>query len=182
MMTLFVFVGSGRYSVPRHISLASRIRICARFPRQARRAALASLIRFVTNSEVCHVAIGCNGVVLETGPRGTLFWPFWIYAMNRSLVGVFGIEVEKLPPIELVMLPPTPVLPSLLRLLTFGLWPADDCVCVVSRLLRQAGVAVPPRIVTPKALVAWLKSQGFTYGSFEEDSRVNPGAAPRDLG
>jgi len=181
MRTIFVFVGSGRYSVPREIGIVKRLRITLRFPSRVRRCLLAAIVRFTTRSEIAHVAFGCDGVVLETGGLGSRFWPLLAYsALNQSLLGVFELRVPVIPVLDKISLPPTRIFPSLLRLVTRGRTRADDCVCVVVRLLRVSGVLVPSAIVTPKSLVAWLHAQGYRHAAFATDKQARATDALRD--
>ena len=116
-------------------------------------------------SRIIHCAFGdsANGVVINPGlDDGNTLWALRAYAMvypridGAITVHVQGhIDLERYP-----LRKPRRAWPTILRWLTMGLTPADNCVTLVADCLRQGGMTVPRRIQTPQALHDWLLQHG----------------------
>lgn len=110
-----------------------------------------------------HCAVTINGVVLDPQINGDRFWPATAYILRYpGLTEVFRVPAPCSVNLDTVAdLRPKNILPSLLRRLTFGLWPAPrDCVQTVRRVLSRAGIPTP-NLTTPRQLRDWLAAQRF---------------------
>lgn len=111
-------------------------------------------------SSLCHVAWGdtANGVVINPGFEGNTLWPLRFFAMAYPNIDCC-ITVQVQGHIDLDQYPlrePRRSWPTIIRWLLMGCTPADNCVTLVSDILRQGGVNVPKRLQTPIALHDWL--------------------------
>lgn len=127
-------------------------------------------IRVATWWDVSHVCVSDGRTVLDPSPVGDRF-----IEERRFVFGYpglrYGYEVRAQRPIRLhdhKPRPRPPFLVSVLRWLTLGLLPANDCVSVVCRHLRDAGVAIPATVTTPKALFVALHRFGGTLVRFPD--------------
>jgi len=121
--------------------------------------ALARLITTLTRSDLVHVAIGFGGTVLDPAFRGNRLWPAAaFFSRYPGLVSVLWVTLDR--PLDFRGVPlarPKPAFPTFVRWCSGGRTPAPhDCVQTVARLLREAGVPVPPRITSPRRLREWL--------------------------
>jgi hypothetical protein len=116
-------------------------------------------VRLLTRSELAHVAIGDGEVVLDPGIRGERAWSQIVFErffptldsrISVPISGQFDLADYEMDP------RPKPAWPSWRRWVTRGRTPSRDCVAVVSDLLRQAGIDVPPRLTTPIELFLHL--------------------------
>lgn len=128
------------------------------------------LIRLLGRSEWVHVSIGHGLVVLDPALGGNSFWTLYDYAYRYpTLVWGYTVPVDndpRLPDEEESPPRRKRILPTLLRWATGGLWPTNDCVQVVCRRLRAAGVHPPRRTTTPAQLWDWLRSEGYELTYF----------------
>lgn len=131
--------------------IASRYRMARRFPRKTWYWLLTRAIQRFGGSDLCHVAIGYGGAVLDPSIQGNRYWPRRTFIETFPGL-VYAVEVPLATPIDLdAVLPgrPKPVIPTLLRWWTGGRWQTDDCVCTVVNLLRAGGVAIDPKTYRP---------------------------------
>lgn len=127
------------------------------------------VIEAVTGSPVSHVAIGDCHVVLDPTLEGNRFHPFAGYVVSDRPI-LWAVEVPVTRPPHWAPhkagrhLRPPPTLPTVLRWASRGLIPARNCVTEVVACLRNCGVPVPPRMVSPQQLFDWLRAEGYyTY-------------------
>jgi hypothetical protein len=123
------------------------------------------LTSLLTRSPISHTAIGFENQVLDPSIGGNLYWPLSAFVLGyKGLSWVFSVPVP-LPPrlLDFVESPrrPKPILPTLIRWVSRGLFPTRDCVQVVCRCLRDAGLPVPNRMTTPAQLFDWLRGEGY---------------------
>lgn len=117
----------------------------------------------LTGSRLVHVCVGTDSVVLEPSWTGDKFWPFvpFVYKFP-SLTWAVLIPTNNAPQFKQVpRRSRRSAWPTLARFATLGLTNADDCVTSTTGVLASAGVTVPRTVVSPKQLLAWLRSQGF---------------------
>lgn len=139
--------------------LSRRFAITRRRPRWVWYWSLAAMTRTLSRSSLAHVAIGDDDVVLDPALQGDRVWPrlafeqhFPTLAARFTLPAAQGFAIHD----RHVDLRRKRVVPSLARLASRGRWPAHNCVSEVINVLREAGVAVPPRTVSPIQLYAHL--------------------------
>ena len=131
---------------------------------------LAWLVSAMSRSRLAHVAIGYDGVVLDPDVAGNRFWPEFSFTdkfPGDRLIGWFTVPITR--PIDVDRVPfniPKRALPAFIRALSRGRvrLGSQDCVCVVSDMLREGGIDVPSNIVMPQGLFDWLERCGFPYG------------------
>lgn len=122
-------------------------------------------IKRLTRSDVVHVAVGDHDVVINPTLVRNQVWPRLIYEEKaHGLHSVVVIHVEHMAGLEQFedgkKRGPWP---SLFRWLTFGLTPADNCVTVTLRTLRESAVPAPRRIVSAQQLLDWLRKEGYDF-------------------
>ena len=121
--------------------------------------------RFLTATPFAHCVVSHDGVVLDPSLKGNRFWPVIQYVLRHpGLTHGYRVPASadpKLDDFEGVEYDAPPVVPTLLRWLTRGFWPANDCVATTTTCLRRAGVSVPTWIVTPRQLSDWLWHRGY---------------------
>lgn len=161
----FVFFSTGTMGKPLSMPFRRWVRL-VRFDRSAGwKYALGWFIRFVTRFPSSHVAVGYAGATLDPTFAGNYFYPMDAYAIwYKGLIGIFEVPIAF--PIDLERFPVgrhKQVIPTVIRWLTFGNWPTEDCVQVVAECLRQGGVRVPDRILSPRQLFMWLMKKGYHY-------------------
>ncbi len=126
------------------------------------------VVSVATRSRLTHVALGVemgdDSAVLECRVWSDRFVAETAYVMHvENLDRVFVIDAPGSAGLQDYRRRwyPRPLLPTVLRWVTGGRTPANDCVTVTSRLLRKAGVDVPPRITSPHELRIWLDGQRY---------------------
>jgi len=116
-----------------------------------------------TGWENTHVCIGDGEVVLDSLDRGDRFWPQTVFEAKYPIARIaVDIDVEFDPQLEAVgcRRAPRNKWLRLLRWVTFGMTPVDDCVSSVAKALRLAGVDVPRRVTTPGEIWDLLRPYG----------------------
>jgi len=150
----------------RPIARVARAAIRARRRRIAGMIPLIAAIRILTRSPIVHVAIAVGEVAHSPEKRGDVLWPTVLFIRDYPNLA-YVIDLRLARPIQLTTRnSERPWLPSLLRWITMGLYPADDCVQSVSATLRAGGVPVPGRITTPVQLFTYLKERGHRVRAF----------------
>lgn len=130
---------------------------------------LSVVVKTLTRSELTHVAVGIDGVVLDPTVRGNRFWPIRAYAKAYPrLKAIFEIQVDAKSTSEIFRRyeggGKKPAIPTFIRWATGGRWPwTTDCVCIAIDVLRSIGIDAPRRIVSPQALFDWLDRSGFHH-------------------
>ena len=114
------------------------------------------IIRFVTRSDLAHVAIGDGNCVMDPSQRGDRFVPEMKYATLVPTLA-FVVEVTLPRPIDWHNWQPSP---SRHRL-------SFACVRVVKTVLARGGVVVPWHIVSPRGLFSHLVHQGAQVVTLE---------------
>lgn len=162
----FVFFSTGAMGRPLSMPFRRWMRL-VRFDRAAgMKYGLGWFIRWLTQFPSAHVAIGYDGAVLDPTFAGNYFYAIDAYAIAyKGLIGIVEVPISQ--PIDLEMFPvgkPKHAIPTIIRWWTVGNWPVtEDCVQIVSACLRQGGVKVPDRILSPRQLFLWLMKQGYHY-------------------
>jgi hypothetical protein len=164
---LFVFFSTAPWMARkrRKQTLAQRLRIARRFPRRTMYVAVTRFAKFVSRSDIAHVAVGYDGAVLDQAIAGGRFWPFEPFlCYYPCLIGVFVVPIRTVPDLDRHYYPGrNPIWPTFMRWWTFGRVQTRDCVCITVTILRDAEYIVPRNVVTPIQLYNWLKTQGFEY-------------------
>lgn len=168
--TAYVYFASSDWTHRSRMGWRRRLRIARRFPRKTWWWALGAAVRWQGSFPAAHVAVGCNGVVLDPHISGNRFWPLIAFTLAYpTLLGCYEVPTPRPP--DLDRFPPRgpkSPWPTILRWLTRGRWPTEDCVAVAVDVLRHAGVDVPPRTYNPRQLAAWLQAQGYRYVAFTD--------------
>lgn len=120
-------------------------------------------IATLTRSDLIHVAVGFDDVILNPRVPGYIYHAFDAFIADYP--GILKIiEVPMIHPINLGYFEryvdvPIPALPTFIRWLRRGqgLW-TSDCVCVALACLRAGGVMAPADIVSPAQLDRWLSN------------------------
>lgn len=159
----YVYLSTGAWSHRRRMSWRARLRIAKRFPRRSYYWFLAWLVRTLTISKLAHVSIGYDGAVLHPGLIDNEYWPQIVYTLRYpTLVCAFTVPVDA--PLDLRRYPVgcQTIWPSVRKWLLCGYAPTTtDCVCIVKDCLRQGGVMVPRRVISPQDLHDWLEKQRY---------------------
>lgn len=156
-MTAFVFFATGR----------------GHAPRWSRRSIIARAVRVLGRSPWSHVAVADNQVVLNPALSGDqmygLAWFLTEYPTLAWMVTIPGASVDLR---AHAVIPPRPIraLPSILRWITGGLWPARNCLTVAVSVLRDAGIPVPRNVTTPGRLFDWLRQEGYEFTDLTGDA------------
>ena len=148
---------------------AFSLKAIRRRPKMAYHALLTWLIHKLTRSDMVHVAIGDSQIVLDPSLEGVLFHESTLFCMQYPWLG-WCVVVPTDKPVDLARfegIGPLHPLPSFLRWITLGLWPARDCVGITIEALRRAGVKVPNRIVTPGELWDFFRFRDFEFIEME---------------
>lgn len=122
----------------------------------------------LTRSDLLHVSVGNDDQVGSCAVRHVSVFHRDKYEVGMpGLLGHIDVPITKpIHPIRVVyMRPVMSIWPSLLKFITFGLTPAHNCVSVAADLLREGGVPVPRRFVSPKELKKYLEQRGFQWVS-----------------
>lgn len=136
-------------------------------------------VRFIDGFPFAHVVIAGGGRVLTanlcrmTGNRAkvaTLAPYLWAV---KGLGCVFWVPVDKCPTLTAPNKAAS-IYAAVLRWITRGLTPARDCVSLTCHALRDAGIAVPRRICSPRQLHRWLETQGFAHDTFDSQGTDHP--------
>lgn len=147
------------------------------------------LVQNIAKSEFTHVVVtsmqGDTEKVLDPTFKGVRFWTLesWFAdPKGAEFVGWFDVPAERWPDLNNHE---DPISRSLwryvLRWLTRGFFPCEDCVTKVRRVLHEAGVVTPASIVTPADLWNHLRNEGFEYATVESVwSEADPGCGPSD--
>jgi hypothetical protein len=162
----YVFVVDSR--LQRRASARVIIRTLTRRPSRIFWWLVPDLVRLVSGSPECHVAIGFGNLVLDPSGAGDRLIEIHSFIERYPcLSGFFRVPSMVDPDIESMVNPsPKPVVPSVVRWMTKGKTVADqDCVSVVAKALRRSGVCVPGTIVTPAQLRAYLEQKGYEWTS-----------------
>lgn len=151
MASLVVFFATGR--VPLRANWRKLL-----FPNFAIYAIISEVIHLLTWSNLAHVAIADDRHVLSPAASGNRVWP-----IDRFLGKYPGLTHAYVVP---VLNPITAKTYRNRRRMKLALWlfkwlsggrvRTDDCVCVVRRVLADAGVDTPDSCYTPARLSAWL--------------------------
>jgi len=145
---------SRRHKV-RPCSIGRLLWLWATLPRERFNRAIPRLVRGLTGSPFSHVAIGDGLYVLSPMVIGDRFFPSTEYRPAS------GVSVALVVPLDRPMRIDPPhykprsirgVLSTIVRWMTGGLTPADNCVTVAVRLLRTGGAKLPNRITSPLEL------------------------------
>lgn len=145
-----------------------------RYPRKSYHAWLQWLIRRLGRSEFTHVAIGqCSswydGVVFDVTIKGHALWPLLGYVQLRPVTDIYEFDTDRMIDFDRYMPGERKrALPTFLRWLTRGRWPARDCVTLTAECLRHAGVDVPVRMTTLRQLHDWITDQGWKHGAVSD--------------
>ena len=123
----------------------------------------ARVVAKLTGSPLIHVCVGTDSVVLDPSWKGDKFWPFIPFVHKfPSLAWAVLVPTDSAPTIEHdPRRSRRSAWPTLARFVLRGTTGADDCVTRTVAVLNRAGVPAPTTTVSPAALLAWLRSQGF---------------------
>jgi len=121
------------------------------------------MIEFFTRSPLVHCAVGNAAYVVNVGYDGVVYpWTTSFVVHHPGLVWMFVVETPReAHPADFDHERRISTCASLLRLFTFGVTSAHNCVTVSCAMLRESGVDVPRRITTPVGLYDWLRRSGY---------------------
>ena len=116
-------------------------------------------MRTLSASDIAHCAIGVDGAVLDPGMTCDRYWPESAFVDRYpTLAAIVILEVNPLPDLdERPQQGPRRPWRTIIRWLSRGATPANDCVTVVVYHLARAGVVVPRYVTTPRALYRFLQ-------------------------
>lgn len=137
----------------------SWLRLARRFPRLAKATVYARMVEWLTDSDLCHLAIGHGGAVFDPSLAGDRFYAMHEYVVRYpGLSWVAVVSVEQRPDLDRYKSSrtKTPWL-CVLGWFTRGLTPSRDCVRIVRRILIDAGYPVPRRVVSPIGMLMHLR-------------------------
>ena len=124
------------------------------------------LVSWLGRTRLAHVAVEHGGHVWNPLSCGDGFYDVWRYlAHYPGLQCVVWIPIDSYPLLSRLERRRRRIWPSIIRVMTGGRTPSDDCVYATVCLLRSHGIMVPKRTVTPDQLLHWLVSQGFLHAS-----------------
>lgn len=134
-----------------------------RRPRVMYLALAARTMKALTREKFSHCAIGVGCVVLDKQMSGPTYWPLSRYLQKYPTLD-HAYVIPSTTPIDLNSISPGgPIRPlrTLIKLVSNGRFASDDCVCLVRRVLDEAGIPVPRTCTTPGRLDRWLSQRAF---------------------
>ena len=146
---------------PRQVTWSKALRLAWR---GSHRTLTSKLIAWITRCEFIHVAVGSSDVVMTVSERGVHYWPFDPFVeYYPGVTWAVAVPSSRSPHIEQRLVRPCRRLPMLLRWITRGMWPSNDCVTSTREVLRSVGVEAPRTVTTPGQMFDWLRSEGYEF-------------------
>jgi hypothetical protein len=109
-----------------------------------------------------------------THSKGVLFWPYDVWVRHPATFGfVWSIKVpaRRWPDLNRYIDPtPKRLWRYALRWADPEMYPFEDCTTKVCRMLAEAGVYVPERVVTPGDLFDFLRGEGHELCSMDSNT------------
>lgn len=161
----------------RHVTVAGFVRLCLRRPQIARQLASGWLIALFAGSELTHVSLGDDEVVLSSRVDGPDRWHALIPFVESHPGLAWMIVVPADRPVDLCSLHDgrrKSLIRTFARRITGGRIATRDCVTTATRAIRLAGLDPPGTITTPVQLYAWLWVRGYET----HDLRDSPADTP----
>lgn len=123
----------------------------------------ALITQALTGSDLVHCAFGHDGYVVDVGVFGTRIWLMDDYVLRPGVSWAFLVPSSGEPRWHHHENDTRrrSWWPSVLSLVTFGLFRASDCVTETCDLLRSCGTDVPRGTNTPQKLWDHLERQGY---------------------
>lgn len=113
-------------------------------------------------SSLRHALIGDGQVWYNRGFGGSGYLSWELLADHPVLAAVVIIPSCPVSVQQESIYAKVRVVPTILRFLTAGLFPSNDCVSHTTKMLQNGGVYIPWWVVTPDQLFQWLRSKGYT--------------------
>lgn len=122
-----------------------------------RRRTAAMLTRALTRSDLTHVAVSDGEAVISPTFEGVRYYSHLNFFQHFPTIdSTIAVRVDRVADLGRYDDSKLSITRSLLKHLTAGLAPADDCVTIASSILRYGGVNVPRYITSPIALRRYL--------------------------
>lgn len=132
-------------------------RDCWRGPVPTKRQFIGKAIELATGSELVHVAVACDGAVLDPGLVGDRLYAEAVYALISHWTVKVDVTTPRRPDLDQGYDPrPRTIIPTIIRWASLGLVPARDCVSVCARHLRAAGLRIRNDVTSPHELALYL--------------------------